>query len=80
MAELIQNCITERVDRGRRPAPEVENPADRFRVVEACDPGSYDIVDEYEVAGLFTATINPDGLATQEVAEENCQHSLVWIR
>jgi len=80
MAELIQNRVTERVDRGRGPAPQVENPADRSRFIEARDPRTYDIIDKDEIARLISVTVNPDGLVTQQIAEKNGQHSLVGVR
>jgi len=61
--ELIQNRVTERVDRSRHPAPQVKNPAHRPRIVEASDPHPHHIVDKYEISRLLAVTVDSDGFA-----------------
>jgi hypothetical protein len=50
VAELVQNRIAQGINRGWSPASQVEDCADRFRLVETGDPRSHDIIDKDEIS------------------------------
>ena len=79
VAERGDDGLGELVDRQRPPAAEVEDAAGRGRRVQCPHPPLDDVVDEDEVARLLAVAEDGDRLATQEVARENAQHTLIRI-